>query len=200
MTVDWSTQSIYRHQYVGMWQSDNGKLYILACIWDTVTGKLFIYWSKTYQEIVAANIALDLSINCKTTITHTHFLGNSVLIGEGRTAGRVLGDAFKAQKIVGGLRAPQNYDLDGAISYLAALFAVNAVIVSDPVVASAFAGWIYAEGGKPPEEGFEYCMALCLVGSEIHRESMTTRKPYKMPDYQPRVEDKKKEIPSWQLA
>jgi predicted phage terminase large subunit-like protein len=205
ITLDWSRVLPTNHQYIGMWYNDVGELYVIATVWDSIEGKLYVYWANKFTSIVPDLLVAKLIVDCKCKIIITTILGNDNLIGDGRTPGRLLTFALKRQQVHAGLRVPVNYDQLGAIAYTGSLFTTNSIYISSTIqeVAGQCAGWTYKDKGKPPPEfGYEYCMALCLIMSEVKRLIIHPKDRVKPQDYSKRLDvvTPEQRVNSWQVA
>lgn len=207
MVIDWSKPSEYNKLWIACWQNRHGEIAIIACIWDQITGKLYVYWSKMYAEPIADIISKELIRECRISRIASQMLGNDSIVNEGRSTSKLLQEAFKRSAVpIGSLRLPVMYEEAGAIMYGNSLFRGDAVVISDECkeVAAQMVGWTYEDNGKPaPEYGFEYAKALTLIMSELKKVTEQAAAPKKRREYMPRMEEQNKQEKlgtSWQVA
>ena len=193
--INWQKTSPDTLHYGAMIQEKNMEIYLLAALWDTMAGNLWVYAAKKWNEMIPDTIAMNtVKVMNLKSVTLTKLIGNEAMFsGEGRTTARLINSSLKIVQNSISLSQSYLFDLYGSMVYANSLFNNEAITVhkllEEP--AAQFSGWHY-EGDKPAE-GYGYCEALCLICSELKRDlSKQQRENPRLPDYHS-VEKKSKE-------
>jgi predicted phage terminase large subunit-like protein len=196
--IDWKqTQSIIYH-YGAYYLYRNGSLSLLTALWDALSGLLWIYDGKRWENPLMNNVAVESIKKMQMRIIPVKLIGNDEMFEEGRNVARLLRNAIKDCHVEKGISQPVMYDPAGATVYLNSLFNSDSIVVHEIMdeAAAQFGGWSYDDNGKV-QDGFGYCECLCMIGSELKRDLSKKEAP-KVPDYHPVKEVETKYKATWQ--
>jgi predicted phage terminase large subunit-like protein len=176
----------------------------LCAVWDSKKGNLWVYGSGRCDDAMADTVAVDMIKKMQMrTARITRIVGNDqVFSGDGRNVASYLRAALRSSGVAQGIVEPPMFDLYGASMYANALFAAGNIAVHKTMVepAAEFAEWAFDDSGRKPKDGYGFCIALCLIVSELKRDQDQLAKRPKMVDYRTREAKKEQVQESWQTA
>lgn len=202
-TINWNEGPEYT-VYAAFYQNRQSEVFTLGTVWDNVEGKLYVYWHKKYSSVIPELIVMEaikalrlrVSFNCSLVC-------NDLMAGEigNRTTAQLIGEALKKSGVSNSITEPALYEPMGSLAYIGALFATDSILVHQSLAepAAQFSGWTYKENGREPNDGYEYCRCLCLIGAALKNWVEKERIERRQPDYHP-VEKKKPLGKVWQTV
>jgi predicted phage terminase large subunit-like protein len=200
--IEWNQSTTHTHNYGALVQLEDNSIYFLACLWDSIDTRLYIYHADKYTSVIPELIISDIykTMNLKVQGNNKLF-GNDLLLSEGKSISRLLNEELRKKSAKVSITFPVMFDLNGSIVYVLSMFNSDVVMVhKDLAEASAqFAGWSYKEGKHKPEEGYGYCECLCLIASELKKQLQKEHKDPVNKDYH--TKEKPKEVKTtWQTV
>jgi len=173
--------------YGAMVQTKDLRIYFLECLWDNVAGKLFVYGCWDMESPDPSFMAPMIAQRMKLRVyQHEKILCNDKMFAINeyqRSTGQLMKTEFKRIKITARLIEAIRYEESGSIIQGSQMFSSNQIYVSNECqdAARQFASWTI-EKGKPSIENCGYCIALCLVISDLRRKKIFV-KLHKVVDY-----------------
>ena len=192
LTIQWKeAEGRPTLHFAAMYQHKDLSLWVVQALWDDVAGKLFVYQTWTMENPMPAIVGIELIRRMKLReYRHEKILCNDRMCqneGHIRSAIQVIKAEIRKTETEAHLIEAMRYDQPGAILTGTQMFALKQIYIDEnsQEAARQIAGWTI-EKGKPAEDDCGYCIALCMILSELRRRKLVKDKPPKPRDYQKR--------------
>ena len=189
LTIQWKeAEGRPTLHYAAMYQHKDLSLWVMQALWDDTAGKLFVYQNWMVESPVPAIIGLELIRRMKLReYRHEKILCNDRMCqteGHIRSPIQVMKTEIRKTEVRVNLVEAVRYDQAGAILTGSQMVALKQIYIDENCQEPArqIAGWTI-DKGKPGEDDCGYCIALCMILSELRRRKLIKDKPPKPRDY-----------------
>jgi len=152
---------------------DMSMVYVAAA-YDKFGYNLYVYDAAIFERNVPSAIALDVAQRSNLrTVKMERLMGNPEMFGDGAEIGMstLINREFDRAKVQTRMSQAPRFEINGAIAFLGQMFSLGRVYISRKAmdVAVEAAGWCIDSSSGKPQKDKAFCLALCMIGSELRQ-------------------------------